>query len=190
MFGNMLTPENIIGFIKNNADIKKLAMNFINSQECKSFVENDLGKNYEDLKNNIIGAFTSSKNSESGLKKQQMLEENKKLELYKECANKLIQKHGLAFHSSVILAGGFVGIDQNKIVDFLNSKGYSATKEFIERYYKNNENFLKKLMKNDGVIIPGWNDDITSSDLELDKDVKNKEMIPVPDEILEDDLKK
>lgn len=190
MFGNMLTPQNIIGFIKNNADIKKIAMNFINSQEAKHFIENDLGKDYEDLKNNIISAFTSSKNSESGLKKQQMIEESKKLELYKECANKLIKDHGLSFHSSVILAGGFVGIDQNKIVDFLNLKGYSASKEFIERYYKNNENFLKKLMKNDGCIIPGWNDDITSSDLELDKDVKNKEMIPVPDELLEDDLKK
>lgn len=40
------------------------------------------------------------------------------------------------------------------------------------------------------LLFRGWNDDITSSDLELDKDVKNKEMIPVPDEILEDDLKK
>ena len=190
MFGNMFTPETIISFVKNTADVKNVAMNFINSQECKNFIENDLGKNYDELKTNLFAAFNSTKNSESGLKKQQMLEESKKLELYKECANKLIKEHGLAYHSAVILAGGFVGIDQMKIVDFLNSKGYSATKDFIERYYKNNENFLKKLLKNDGCIIPGWNDDISSSDLELDKDVKNKEMIPVPDEILEEDLKK
>ena len=188
MFGSMLTPETIISFIKNNADIKKIAMNFINSQEAKQFIENDLGKNYEELKNNLFMAFNNTKNSECGLKKQQMLEESKKLELYKECANKLIQKYGLSFHSAVILAGGFVGIDQNRVVEFLNSKGYSATKEFIERYYKNNENFLKKLMKKENVIIPGWNDDISSSDLELDSSPKKEELVQVPDEKLDDEL--
>ena len=187
MFGNMLTPQNIISFIKSNADIKKIAMNFINSQEAKSFIENDLGKDYEDLKANLFGAFSATKNSNAGLKKAQQVEETKKLEMYKELANNLIKKHGLSFHSSVILAGGFVGINQSKVVEFLNNKGFSATTDFVEHYYKTNEKFLKNLMKNDGVIVPGWNDAITSSDLELDTDVQNKELTQVPDENLEDE---
>lgn len=187
MFGNMLTPQNIINFIKSNADIKKIAMNFINSQEAKAFIENDLGKDYEELKTNLFGAFNATKNSNAGLKKAQQIEESKKLEMYKELANNLIKKHGLSFHSSVILAGGFVGINQTKVVEFLNNKGFSATTDFVEHYYKTNEKFLKNLMKNDGVIVPGWNDAITSSDLELDTNVQNKELIQVPDEKLEDE---
>ena len=187
MFGNMLTPQNIINFIKSNADIKKIAMNFINSQEAKAFIENDLGKDYEDLKANLFGAFSATKNSNAGLKKAQQMEESKKLEMYKELANNLIKKHGLSFHSSVILAGGFVGINQTKVVEFLNNKGFSASKDFVEHYYKTNEKFLKNLMKNDGVIIPGWNDTIVSSDLELDTNVQNKELVQVPDEKLEDE---
>lgn len=188
MFGNMLTPQNIVNFIRSNADIKKIGMNFINSQEAKNFIENDLGKNYDELKNNLFAAFASTKNSDAGLKKAQQLEESKKLEMYKEVANKLIQSHGLAFHSAVIMAGGFVGIDQYKVVEFLNNKGFSASKEFVEKYYKKNESFLKKLLKNDGVIIPGWNDQISSSDLELGSSPKNKEMIQVPDEDLSEEF--
>lgn len=189
MFGNMLTPQNIVNFIRSSADIKKIGMNFINSQECKAFIENDLGKDYEELKNNLFVAFSSAKNSDVGVKRAQQIEESKKLEMYKELANKLISSHGLSFHSSVILAGGFVGIDQKKVVEFLNSKGFSATKEFVNHYYKTNEGFLKKLMKKDGVIIPKWNDEISSSDLEINSDVKNKEeKVQVPDEILEEEF--
>lgn len=188
MFGNMLTPQNIVGFIKNNADFNKMFQNFINSQEAKSFIENDLGKNYEELKSNLFTAFNSTKNSDAGIKKAQQLEEGKKLEMYKELANKLIQDHGLSFHSSVILAGGFVGIKQNKVVEFLKSKGYSATKEFVENYYKNNEGFLKRLLKKDNVVIPGWNDEISSSDLELDSSPKQEELVPVPDEKLDEEF--
>jgi hypothetical protein len=186
----MLTPQNIIGFIKSNTDFNKLAMNFINSQEAKQFIENDLGKNYEELKNNLFMAFSSTKNSDAGIKKAQQLEEGKKLEMYKELANKLIQTHGLSFHSSVILAGGFVGIDKYKVVEFLNSKGYSASKDFVENYYKNNEGFLKKLLKKDGVIVPGWNDAISSNDLELSSSPVNKDMVPVPDENLDEEFNK
>lgn len=189
MFGNMLTPQNIIGFIKSNTDFNKLAMNFINSQEAKAFIENDLGKNYEELKTNLFAAFTSTSNSDAGIKKAQQLEEGKKLEMYKELANKLIQSHGLSFHSSVILAGGFVGIEQNKVVEFLKSKGYSATKEFVANYYKNNEGFLKQLLKKDGIIIKNWNDAISSSDLELESSPdKKEELVPVPDEKLDEEF--
>lgn len=188
MFGNMLTPQNIIGFIKSNTDFNKLAMNFINSQEAKQFIENDLGKNYEELKNNLFMAFSSTSNSDAGIKKAQQLEEGKKLEMYKELANKLIQTHGLSFHSSVILAGGFTGIDQYKVVEFLNSKGYSASKDFVEKYYKNNEGFLKKLLKKDGIIIKNWNDEISSSDLELASSPKKEELVPVPDEKLDEEF--
>ena len=188
MLNNMLTPQNIINFVRSSADIKKIAMNFINSQEAKSFIENDLGKNYEELKTNLFTAFTSTSNSDAGLKKAQQLEESKKLEMYKELANKLIQSHGLSFHSAVILAGGFVGIDQHKVVEFLNGKGYSASKEFVANYYKNNEGFLKKLLKKDGIIIKNWNDEITSSDLELSSSSKNTEMVPVPDEKLDEEF--
>lgn len=188
MFGNMLTPQNIIGFIKSNTDFNKLAMNFINSQEAKQFIENDLGKNYEELKNNLFMAFSSTSNSDAGIKKAQQLEESKKLDMYKEMANKLIQTHGLSFHSAVILAGGFVGIDINKVVDFLNSKGYSASRDFITKYYNNNEKFLKRLLKNDNVIVPGWNDGISSSDLELETSPQREELVPVPDEKLEEEF--
>lgn len=189
MFGNMLSPQNIVNFIRSNADIKKIGMNFINSQEAKSFIENDLGKDYEELKNNLFAAFTTTKNSDVGVKRAQQIEESKKLEMYKELANKLITSHGLSFHSSVILAGGFVGIDQKKVVEFLNSKGFSATKEFVNHYYKTNEGFLKKLMKKDGVIIPKWNDEISSADLELGSSPdKKEELVPVPDEKLDDEL--
>ena len=189
MFGNMLTPQSIVNFIKNSADIKKIAMNFINSQEAKAFIENDLGKNYEELKTNLFAAFTSTSNSDAGIKKAQQLEEGKKLEMYKELANKLISSHGLSFHSAVILAGGFVGIEQIKVVEFLKNKGYSATKEFVDNYYKNNEGFLKQLLKKDGVIIPGWNDAISSSDLELESSPdKKEELVPVPDENLDEEF--
>lgn len=81
------------------------------------------------------------------------------------------------------------GIEQLKVVEFLKSKGYTATKEFIENYYKINEGFLKKLLKKDKVIIPGWNDVIDSSDLEIDSTVKNSETVPVPEENLEEEMK-
>lgn len=93
MFGSMLTPKNIIGFIKNNADINKIFMNLINSQEAKEFIENDLGKNYEGLKTNLLAAYTTTENSNAGLKRAQKLEETKKLEMYKELANRLISQH-------------------------------------------------------------------------------------------------
>jgi hypothetical protein len=49
--------------------------------------------------------------------------------------------------------------------------------------------FLKKLLKKDKVIIPGWNDAIDSSDLEIDSTVKNSEAVPVPEENLEEEMK-
>jgi hypothetical protein len=56
------------------------------------------------------------------------------------------------------MSAGFVGIDKQKVVDFLKQKGYSASIERIENYYSKNENFLKGLMKKHNHIVPGWND--------------------------------
>ena len=43
-------------------------------------------------------------------------------------------------------------------------------------------------MKKDGVIVPGWNDSIESSDLEIE-DIKNKkDLIAVPDEDLSKEI--
>ena len=88
------------------------------------------------------------------------------------------------------MSSGFVGIEKSKVVDFLKQKGYSASEERIENYYKKNEDFLKSLMKKHGKIIPNWNDAIESSDLELE-DNKNKEKLnPLPETNLEEDLGK
>ena len=185
MNNSFLTPQAIIQFIKSTADIRKIGLNLINSEQAKSFIQNELGKNYQQLKTNLLLAYNNTENSTAGLKKAQQLQYSKKLQLYKEVANRLIQKHGLSFHSAVILAGGFVGIQQNKVVQFLNSKGYTATTQFVQKYYNNNQNFLKKLMKKDNVIVPGWNDQIISSDLELGTDPKTEQLVPVPDQVLD-----
>jgi hypothetical protein len=39
------------------------------------------------------------------------------------------------------------GIEQLKVVEFLKSKGYTATKEFIENYYKTNERIFKETIE-------------------------------------------
>lgn len=191
-FSSFMSPQMIVNFIKNNADFKKLATNFFNSQECKEFITNDLGYDYESLKGNLLAALASTKKSENGIKKQRDLEDSKKLENYKTLANNLIQKHGLSLHSAIILAAGFVGIEKQKVSDFLKQKGYSASVDFVEKYYNKNEDFLKSLMKKDGVIVPGWNDQIESSDLEIEasKDKKEEKLVQVPDDDLEEEFKK
>lgn len=91
-------------------------------------------------------------------------------------ATKLININGLSVYSAIILSAGFIGIDVNKVVQFLNQKGYNATKQKIQNYYKNNEGFLKSILKNNGTIIPGWNDKIQVNDLEIE----NNQFIQVP----------
>lgn len=191
MFENFLTPQYIVNFLKSNADLKKIGLNLINSEEGKDFIESTLGFDYQDFKNNLTGLFMNTKKSNNGLKKQQELEESKKLENYKQLANNLIQKHGLSLHSSIILAAGFVGIDKSKVSEFLKQKGYSASKEFVENYYCKNENFLKSLLKSDGVIVQNWNDGIEANDLEIDKnEEKKKDLVQVPDDDLQEEFKK
>jgi len=190
MLDQFLTPQYIVTFLKNNADIKKIGLNFINSQEGKDFIESTLGYDFEDLKTNITEALGKTKKSNSGLKKQQEMEDGKKLEQYKSLANSLIKNHGLSLHSSIILAAGFVGIDKQKVSDFLKQKGYSASTDFVTKYYAKNESFLKSLMKSDGILVPGWNDGIESSDLELEITKNEKELVQVPDEDLKEEFKK
>ena len=41
MFGNLsnfLTPQTIVNFLKNNTDLNKIGMNFLNSEEGKHFI--------------------------------------------------------------------------------------------------------------------------------------------------------
>lgn len=190
----MLTPSFIINFLKNSADLKKIGMNLINSEEAKAFIENDLGFDYNSLKENLTIALASTKKSLAGEKKKQEMEESQKLEAYRNIANSLIKDDGLSVYSAIILAAGFVGIDTKKVVEFLNSKGYSATKERVLHYYNNNEGFLKSLFKKHGKIVPGWNDSIDSSDLELEEIPKTnnknekEKLVEVPDEILEEQI--
>ena len=192
MFENLLTPQYIVNFLKNNADIKKMGLNLINSEEGKKFIEQDLGYDYQDFKQNLTNIFINTKKSNSGMKKQQEVEDSKKLENYKNLANKLIKDHGLSLHSGIILAAGFVGIDKQKVREFLKQKGYSASKEFVSNYYSKNENFLKSLMKSDGVIVPGWNDQIEANDLEIEitTDKGQKDLVQVPDDDLQEEFKK
>lgn len=191
MFENLLTPQYIVNFLKSNADIKKIGLNLINSEEGKKFIEEDLGYDYNDLKNNLMNVLTNTKRSNVGIKKQQEVEDGKKLENYKSLAQKLIHDHGLSLHSSIILAAGFVGIDKSKVSEFLKQKGYSASVDFVGKYYKKNESFLKSLMKSDGVIVPGWNDDIEANDLEIEVNTnKKKDLVQVPDDDLQEEFKK
>lgn len=74
------------------------------------------------------------------------------------------------------------------MVEFLNQKGYSASKQRIEHYYKTNEPFLKQLLKAKGKIIPGWNDTLEATDLELSPDPNKTKLVSVPDEDLTKDL--
>lgn len=189
-FNSWLTPQSIINFLKNNSDFKKIGMNVLNSEEGKSFIQNDLGYNYEDFKGNLTNLFLNTKKSQNGLKKQQEVQEGKKLQNYKQLANSLVQKHGLSLHSAIILAAGFVGIDKKKVSDFLKNKGYSASVQFVEKYYNKNEDFLKSILKSDGVIVKGWNDAIQSSDLEIEASKKDQRLIQVPDDDLKNEFKK
>lgn len=93
MFSNMLNPSNIISFIRNSVDIQKIATNLLNSQEAKEFIENDLGKDYNSFKDNLIGAYMNTKSSSYGLKKEKELEQTKKIEIYRELANSLIKEN-------------------------------------------------------------------------------------------------
>jgi hypothetical protein len=92
MFEQYLNPKTIISFIKNNTDYQKLALNILNSEEAKEFVVNDLGLNYDSLKNNLLLAFVNTEKSTVGIKKQQELEQSQKIQLYRELANTLIKE--------------------------------------------------------------------------------------------------
>lgn len=126
-----------------------------------------------------------------GIKRQEEIEQSQKLQIYKELANSLITEDGLSVYSAIVLSAGFTGIEQNKVVEFLNNKGYSANKQKIEHYYKTNEGFLKVLLKRKGKIIPGWNDSIESSDLELENNDKNnnKKLVEMPELTIEEEIK-
>lgn len=189
MFEQYLNPKMIFNLIKNNADYKKIAMNIINSEEAKDFVISELGLDYNDLKQNISLAVMNTKKSTIGIQRQQEIEHGQKLQIYKELANSLIKEDGLSVYSAIILAAGFAGIEQTKVVDFLKMKGYSATKQRIEHYYNTNEGFLKTLLKRKGKIITGWNDSIESADLDLDNDNgTNEKLVEMPDNSVKDEL--
>lgn len=185
-----LTPQSIINFLKNNADVKKIGMNLINSEEGKSFIENDLGFDYANFKENLTNLFLNTKKSQNGIKKQHEVEESQKIKIYRDLANSLIKDDGLPVYGAVIMSAGFVGIDKSKVVQFLKQKGYSASEERIENYYSKNEDFLKSLMKKRGKIIPNWNDSIESSDLELEDNKNEEKLNPLPETNLEEDLGK
>lgn len=187
---NFLTPNTIANFLKNNTDLKKIGINFINSEQGKKFIVETLGYDYNSFKEVLFTAFASIKKSDYGIKKQQEIQYSKKIEIYKNLANQLIKEDGLPIYGAVIMSAGFVGIDKQKVVDFLKQKGYSASIERIENYYSKNENFLKGLMKKHNHIVPGWNDQIQSSDLELDKNIKKQNLSPIPETNLEQDLGK
>lgn len=187
MFEQFLNPKTVFNFIRSNTDYTKLAMNLINSEEAKEFVINDLGLDYESLKNNLILAFANSEKSNIGIQKQQELEQSQKIQIYRELANTLIKEDGLSVYSAIVLAAGFTGIDQNKVVEFLKSKGYTATKQRIENYYKTNEGFLKTLFKKHGKVIPGWNDSIESVDLDLEEK-EDRKLVELPDTSVEEEL--
>lgn len=189
MFEQYLSPKNILNFIKSNTDYKKLAMNLINSEQAKQFTINDLGLDYDDLKQNLLMVFATTKKSEIGQKRQQTIEQSQKLQIYKQLANSLVKDDGLSVYSAIILSAGFVGIDKNKVVEFLNNKGYNSSIQKIQHYYKTNEGFLKSLLKRKGKLIPGWNDDIESEDLDLSVNEQKKEkLIEVPNNSVEEDL--
>ena len=193
MFGNLsnfLTPQTIVNFLKNNADLNKIGMNFINSEEGKSFIVETLGYDYDSFKETMFTALSSIKKSDFGIKKQQEAEESQKIKVYRDLANSLIKEDGLPIYGAVIMSAGFTGIDKSKVVEFLKQKGYSASEERIENYYKKNEDFLKGLMKKKGKIIPNWNDSIESSDLELEESKKEEKLSPIPETSLEEDLGK
>lgn len=154
MFENFLSPQMIVNFLKNTADFKKLALNIFQSQQVQTFVQEDLGLNYEQLKVNLFNAFTNTSKSNAGKMQEQRLENAQKIQIYKELANSLIKQDGLSVYSAIILSAGFVGIQQGKVVEFLKSKGYSASKIKIQNYFRNNEGFLKSILKKRGKIIP------------------------------------
>lgn len=188
MFENILSPQMIVNFLKNTADFKKLALNIFESQQMKNFVQEDIGLNYEQLKVNLFNAFTNTSKSNAGKMQEQQIENAQKIQIYRQLANSLIKEEGLSVYSSIILSAGFVGIQQTKVVDFLKSKGYSASKMKIENYYKMNEGFLKSILKKRGKIIPGWNDTITSNDLELEKNENDLSLIEIPEVPVEQQL--
>lgn len=188
MFETFLSPQMIVNFLKNTADFKKLALNIFQSQQMKNFVQEDIGLNYEQLKSNLITAFASTSKSNAGKIQQQRLENAQKIQIYKELANSLIKEEGLSVYSAIILSAGFVGIEQGKVVEFLKSKGYSASKIKIQNYFRNNEGFLKSILKKRGKIIPGWNDSINSSDLELEKTENDLSLVEIPEITVEQEL--
>lgn len=187
---NFLTPQTIANFLRNNADLSKIGMNFLNSEEGRQFIVETLGYDYNSFKETLFTAFASIKKSDYGIKKQQEAEEGQKIKIYRELANSLIKDDGLPIYGAVIMSAGFTGIDKSKVVEFLKQKGYSASEERIENYYKKNEDFLKGLMKKKGKIIPNWNDSIESSDLELEENKKEEKLSPIPESSLEEDLGK
>lgn len=190
MFEQYLNPKTIINFIKNNTDYKKLALNLINSEQAKEFISMQLGLDYKDFKDNMLMVFASTKKSDVGQRRQQTIQQSQKLQIYKELANSLIKDDGLSVYSAIILSAGFVGINQDQVVEFLNNKGYSATRQRIDNYYKTNEGFLKSLMKRKGKVIPGWNDTIQSRDLDLniDDDKKADSLIEMPNIPIQQEL--
>lgn len=189
---NYLQPRQIIGFIKNNVDAKKMAMNFINSEQAKLYITQDLGFDYDDLKANISMAFLNSKKSDYGLKRQQQEEANRKLQLYKKLSGELISENGFSYFAAVIMAAGFVGIDQKLVIQHLSDKGYSATKQRIEHFYNTNQPFFKRVMKKRGISVEGWNDSLNADQLvpagvNVETE-KTTEKIEVPDIKIEDEL--
>lgn len=187
MFEQYLNPKMIIGFLKNNTDFQKLALNIFNSEQAKDFIQTNIGLDYQSLKENLTLAIMNTKKSNFGIKRQEEIEQGQKLQVYKELANTLIKEDGLSVYSAIVLAAGFAGIDQNKVVEFLKAKGYSATKQKIEHYYNTNEGFLKSILKRKGKVIPGWNDAIESGDLDLESENK-KNLVQMPSLPIQEEL--
>lgn len=63
MFEQYLNPKMIINFLKNNTDYQKLALNLMNSEEAKDFIQTELGLDYQDLKDNLTLAIMNTKKS-------------------------------------------------------------------------------------------------------------------------------
>lgn len=47
--------------------------------------------------------------------------------------------------------------------------------------------FLKSLLKKKGKVIPGWNDAIESSDLEI-QEIKDEKLVEMPETKIEEEL--
>ena len=178
-----ITVDQIVNYLTTMVDPKQLAMNLFQSQRGKKFIQQQLGKDPDDLRLKLIDAFTSAKDSQAKQAVQRKKSQAEAIQAYKILSGELISVDRLSEFDAVVMSAGLFGIDSQRVAQYLRSRGWDANSRIIENYYNKKQSWFKRLMASKGKIIPQWNDFDLAPTLQGKKDQKPLKPCPSPEQI-------